>query len=305
MEMTVDMFQVIEDPQTQSRYVKKVKDEMTKNHKQIDDEIVTGFMPEIPGNHMCPVKSFEKYVSHLHPEGSFLWQSPIRNPSTNVWYGPRRLGIQKMRHFMQNLSAEAQLTRKYTNHDIRVTGCSILTRAKYSNKQIASITGHRSMQSLAIYQHVSTDEKLMMGVTLNCALLAPETIPNAIQSEGPKPKKKRIALPCATEAVAPANNDDDPPPPPPTMPMQAIAPANAVPVLDDNTSPEEAPVPIAEDLFNLLSDLEKQSAPPVPATTSNNQINNTQINVAKSPAAKVPFFNNCSIGTVNFQIIQK
>lgn len=132
-EMEVDTFQIVYDPQAKVKYVKKVKDELTKNHKDLDKEIITGFMPEIPGNDLCPVKSFEKYVSHLHPEGSALWQAAIRNPSTNVWYGPKATPQYQLKNFMQNLSLGASLSKRYTNHDIRVTGCSILSRAKYTN----------------------------------------------------------------------------------------------------------------------------------------------------------------------------
>ena len=33
-------------------------------------------MPEIPGNLMCPVSSFEKYVAKLNDHCSRFWQRP-------------------------------------------------------------------------------------------------------------------------------------------------------------------------------------------------------------------------------------
>ena len=42
-------------------FVVKVKDELTKNHKEIEN-IVSGIMPENKTDDMCPVKSFRKYI---------------------------------------------------------------------------------------------------------------------------------------------------------------------------------------------------------------------------------------------------
>lgn len=44
------------------RYVTKDVDELSKNHQQIG-EAYSGFMPETPGNKMCPVTSFEKLLN--------------------------------------------------------------------------------------------------------------------------------------------------------------------------------------------------------------------------------------------------
>ena len=38
-------------------------------------------------------------------------------------------------------------------------------------KQIMLVTGHKSIQSLCIYQRVKEDEKLMMGMSLTYSLL--------------------------------------------------------------------------------------------------------------------------------------
>ena len=67
---------------------------------------------------------------------------------------------------MPRLSEAAHLSQHYTNHDIRVTATTILAREGFSYKQIMSVTGHKSVQSLAIYHKVGGSEKLMMGNTL-------------------------------------------------------------------------------------------------------------------------------------------
>ena len=55
-------FQVKVNPQNQEFYVVKVKDELTKNHKEMEN-IVSGVMPENKTDPLCPVKSFQEYIS--------------------------------------------------------------------------------------------------------------------------------------------------------------------------------------------------------------------------------------------------
>ena len=52
------------------KFVSKVVDELTKNHRE-DDKA-----EEAVGGPLCPVASFEKYLHHLNPENQFLFQRP-------------------------------------------------------------------------------------------------------------------------------------------------------------------------------------------------------------------------------------
>ena len=56
---------------------------------------------------------------------------------------------------------------------LRVTGATNLTRCGFSARQIMAITGHKSIESLAIYQKVQEDEKLKMGISLMFNLFKP------------------------------------------------------------------------------------------------------------------------------------
>ena len=75
---------------------------------------------------------------------------------------------------MSKISEDLNLSKRYTNHCIRVTGVMNLTRANFTAKQVMSITGHKGVDSLAIYQRVQSDEKLSMGISLTYSLLHPE-----------------------------------------------------------------------------------------------------------------------------------
>ena len=176
-QMKTDTFKVIFDNQVDVIYVKKTQDELTKNHKEVNCEIITGYIPEMRGLPYCPVDSFREYISHLNPNNDSLWQTPINNPKTSVWFADSPVGDHTIAEFMKNLSGKAKLSRIYTNHDIRVTGLSVLGRANFSDKQIMSVSGHKSGDSLKIYQKVSANEKFMMGYTLGYALMSPQDIP--------------------------------------------------------------------------------------------------------------------------------
>ena len=118
----------------------------------------------------------------MNPENESLWQSPINKPKTTVWYSKTSIGDHTISDFMKTLSDKAKLSRIYTNHDIRVTGCSVLGRCNFSDKQIMSISWHKSVESLKIYKKVTRDEKFLMGYTFGFALKNPKCIP--IQADG-------------------------------------------------------------------------------------------------------------------------
>ena len=180
--MTKDTFQLHYDNETKIPYVKKVIDEIQKNHTECDNEIITGFMPQMLdhlGNvhKLCPVRAFENYLNKLHPNNNSLWQKPAKQIPTDPlksWYENVNVGHNTHDKFMTKLSTDCKLSKKYTNHCLRVTGITSLKRGNFSDKQVMSVSGHKSIDSLAIYQRVKSDEKLMMGMCLTFSLMRPE-----------------------------------------------------------------------------------------------------------------------------------
>ena len=85
---------------------------------------------------------------------------------------------------------------------------SILHMCNYSNKEIMEITGHKSVQSLTIYQCVRPQKMIDMGKTLSTALT--NSNENVMQVEH---AKKSLPAPPqkATEPAppAPVENVDD------------------------------------------------------------------------------------------------
>lgn len=177
--MTKETFKLEYDSETEIAYVKKVKDELTKNHREKDSKIVTGFMPQIIDpetghpHRLCPVRSFENYLYHLHPEINSLWQKPRARITSGIWFEKHALGHNPHEIFMGQLSSLCDLSQRYTNHCIRVTGATNLRRRKFNVKQVMAVTGHKCVQSLALYQRVEADEKMMMGMWLTYNLYNP------------------------------------------------------------------------------------------------------------------------------------
>lgn len=222
-EMTKDTFQLVFDAELQMPYVKKVIDEETKNRKETDKEVVTGFMPQIIDPYtghphkLCPVRSFENYIACLNPKTNHLWQQPqkFRPPlSKTIWYKSQPVGHNPLDTFMSHLAKECNLSQHYTNHCIRVTGTSNLMR-RFTPKQVMSVTGHQSLQILAIYQRVRSEEKLTMGMSLMFSLFKPDEVAGV---------RKYIADQLQREEEAKKNENVVALPPPPPVQLPAATP---------------------------------------------------------------------------------
>jgi hypothetical protein len=162
------------------KYVEKIKDELTKNRRETDEAQETQTMFETR-NSVCPVLSFEKYISHLNPQNEYLFQRPKRavKESDNVWYDNMVVGQRTLGDKMKNLSRSAQLSYLYTNHSIRATTISILDECGYEARHIMAVSGHRSENSIRSYAaKTSLSKKRKMSEALS-STLSDETKPQS------------------------------------------------------------------------------------------------------------------------------
>jgi len=175
-DMKKDEFEIRFSEKFQRYFVRKKTDELTKNHRgaQQEDEpdAEHGYMIEDKARpEFCPVSSFRQYVSRLNPENPFMWQKPYDKwRGKDVWYTKQKLGVNSLRNFMKELSSEVGLSQIYTNHDIRATGISILSRAGFKDKDIMSCSGHRSTTSLNIYKKTNENDRLRCAQALQDAM---------------------------------------------------------------------------------------------------------------------------------------
>lgn len=155
------------------------------------------------------MRSFELYLSKLHPENNRLWQRPRASfySMDDIWYCNEPVG-EKLTVFMSDLSKSAALSQIYTNHSIRATGATILSKNMYGSAQIMAVAGHKSVQSLTVYQRVDNSEKIKMGQTLSDNLVKKSNATPALPSTAvlalpaPEPAScNQLALP-STESSA-------------------------------------------------------------------------------------------------------
>ena len=279
--MLKDTFEVTTDQDTGIRYVTKVKDEETKNHKETDEDIVCGFMPEIKDSKYCPVKSYLKYLNALSPKSDKLWQTPKftefpEDPNVTIYYYGK-MGHNKLDSFVSDVCQQVKTSRRYTNHCLRATAVTNLIRDNYNKKQIMSITGHKSSASLEIYQKVNDQEKIEMGQSLGEAL-----------TSGRKDKTRKRPATSTVSSRKDAENE-----PPAKLPLVTIPDEN-----DPNFNFS------ADDILQIVEQCEKNSEEYSVTNVNNNNSNQLTMtsNVIQERSPNIPSFSNCKIGNITINI---
>ena len=305
--MKRDHFKLDFNQQTEQWRVIKNKDELTKNHKSAEN-MIAGIMPENPTDPLCPVTSFRMYEEHMHPECDMLWPMPCGNvemSTDKIWYQKNKhWGKNTLGKFMSDISKKCELSKIYTNHCIRVTGATVLTRQKFSASEIMSVTGHKSVQSLATYQKTQDKQKEVMGKVLFQSMTR---------------KEDDIALPPPRQMLplpAPQNMMMHPPVLQENRRLQNTPQMNAVqnkpnamdtivpfnPQLENNQD-QQVPTFDLDSIINDVMNDENQKAlnQQQPGQVANVQTttNNSTVNVPRY------MFGNCSIGHVSFNIYKQ
>ena len=150
------------------KYIEKDIDELTKNHRE-NDEIEDAGIIAAKNDELCPVKSYEKYISKLNPKVEFLFQRPKKVAlKDGPWYDAQVVGVNSLEKFMTNTSGDAKLSQRYTNHSIRATTITLLDGEGYESRNILTVSGHRSANSLRSYCRTNLKTKYKMSEALSC-----------------------------------------------------------------------------------------------------------------------------------------
>ncbi len=194
----------------------QVTDELTKNHRtgELQKETERGMMvqnKEDPKN--CPVRIFEWYLERLNPDNEWLWQAPykVKRRDDEPWYTRAKLGKNAFGGFMPELSTTCGLSKRYTNHDCRATGITILSRLQYAPGMIMSASGHTSVNSLARYNRVQVEDKLAMGMSLMQAMTKPVDQVQGPEALYPRPNPSFQNQPMVWPRRAPTSTVSRPP----------------------------------------------------------------------------------------------
>ena len=97
---------------------------------------------------LCPVKSFKKYLSLLNTKQSAFFQYPSKD---NRGYTMMCIGKNSLGSMMAEISMKAELSKKYTNHQIRKTTVTAMHHSGYSLQEISNVTKHKNLDSLKHY----------------------------------------------------------------------------------------------------------------------------------------------------------
>ena len=110
----------------------------------------------------CPVTCFELYLSKLPSTSLSLFPKPCKNESKGlsgwVWYTKKQsVGKNTIDNLMARLSQRLSLSKRYTNHCLRVTHITVLKENGFSNSEIAANTGHKNPASIERYHRKRRD----------------------------------------------------------------------------------------------------------------------------------------------------
>lgn len=165
----------VEVDATGKKYIYQRTGEADKNHNVNDnsfDTIGEGRIYET-NTSKCPVKSFEKYLSHLNPACDSLWQRPrdAKYVITNVWYCNIPVGEKMLGNMMPNMCKKYSLSKRYTNHCLRVTSLQLLEDQNIEGRHIIRISGHKNVESIKSYARtLSTSRKRNISSILSSSI---------------------------------------------------------------------------------------------------------------------------------------
>jgi hypothetical protein len=128
----------------------------------------------------CPVKSYKEYlmrrpVECRQPDSRFYLQ-PIKSPKTSIWFSIQPLGKNTIGNIARNMAKQAKLpSTRVTNHSGRKTAIKTLLHSNVAPTDVIQITGHKNVQSLNAYSHLSMDQQHAISNMLSSHAAGPST----------------------------------------------------------------------------------------------------------------------------------
>lgn len=162
---------VIDEDETGKRFLKLDKVLKSKNvkaslsQKEFSDRKKCR-MYESTNKETCPLEAHVRYLALL-PESTK--DNTIFPKFTKSGFSSTAvLGKETLGNFISTLSEKANLSKRYTNHCVRVTVVSVLKSKGYSNDEVASVTGHKNVSSVQRYaRHINSNGLQKVSSSLN------------------------------------------------------------------------------------------------------------------------------------------
>ncbi len=156
----------------------------------------------------CPVHLIDKYISKLPLDAvkkDIFYCRPLPNvpvDETKPWYVATPVGRNQLCQMVSKMCEMAKIKGVKTNHSLRVSGASALFDAGVPERIIQSRTGHRSLESLRVYEHVTDEQnvevsKILSGSKKNFQKTSPAS-PNDTEEPKPIPEVKTEPEACSS-----------------------------------------------------------------------------------------------------------
>jgi integrase len=104
----------------------------------------------------CPLSKYKTYLDLLPANTKENTLFPLISKKGFV-SSVAVVGKDKLGNLMKRLSERCGLSRKYTNHCIRVAGINVLHKSGFNDKEISTITGHKNTASVQRYVRTSDE----------------------------------------------------------------------------------------------------------------------------------------------------
>lgn len=112
-----------------------------------------------PETERCAVKLLDFYLTKLPPNPPAFYVRPLNAAPVDTEkprYCRKSVGVSKLKSILPELSEEAGLDTRYTNHSLRATAVTRMYVKGVPEKIIAEKSGHRSLKALRAYERTSS-----------------------------------------------------------------------------------------------------------------------------------------------------
>ena len=156
-------------PTSGLKYVDLKKSQMSKctNYKKPKERKCI-VMFEKPGDERCPVKLMKDYIDLIPATVTCLFPKPLKNFLPGRWYSDKMVvGKNTLDNVMKNISKDASLSMKYTNHCIRSSVVTSLSDVGVPPQDIQIVTGHEKLETIDHYtKKINVSKRIRLSHTL-------------------------------------------------------------------------------------------------------------------------------------------
>ena len=118
----------------------------------------------------CHVYLLDLYVTHLPAGSERFYRNPLSPTSLlEQWYSTDSCSNSFLDNLVKTTSQEAGIKKPLTNHSLRAGGATAMFQAGVPEKLIAERTGHRSQQSLQLFERKTNYDDNLVSAAITGA----------------------------------------------------------------------------------------------------------------------------------------